>query len=166
MDLRIMKKLLFLLIISFFFSPHQAVAQHQKSSMRGLNSLHVGALPFPSLAVDAKINTYAYIGKIERELASIGAWVTTEDKSNGSVILDLDLSPVSKAGFAYMIRLRFMKKIGLRVKNKEPKDLMWVTLWERKGIGYTSKIKADSEIMIHFGQILQDFLADYSEANN
>lgn len=161
-----MKKLLLLLIISCFFLHNQATAQHQKSSMRGFKSLHVGALPFPSLAVDAKINTYAYIGKIERELASIGAWVTTEDKSNGSVILDLDLSPVSQGGYTYMIRLRFMKKIGLRVKNKEPKEMMWVTLWERKGIGYTSKIKADKEIETHFGKILQDFLADYSEANN
>lgn len=159
-----MKKLLFLLIISCFFLHIQATAQHQKSSMRGFKSLHVGALPFPSLAVDAKINTYAYIGKIERELASIGARVTTEDKSNGSVILDLDLSPVSQAGYAYMIRLRFMKKIGLKVKKS--KDMMWVTLWERKGIGYTSKINADKDIATHFEQILQDFLADYSEANN
>jgi hypothetical protein len=161
-----MKKSLFILLFICLYSSQFVIGQHQKTSMRGLNTLHVGALPFPTIAIDANINTYAYIGKIERELASIGALVTTEDKSNGSVILDLDLSPVSQAGYAYMIRIRFMKKIGLRVKNKEPKDLMWVTLWERKGIGYTSKIKADQEIMIHFGLILQEFLADYSEANN
>ncbi|TNE70266.1 hypothetical protein EP331_12740 [bacterium] len=160
-----MKRLLFFISILICFH-QQAYSQYLKDSMRGLNNVHVGAIPFSRLAVDAGVNTHAFIGKIEREMASIGAYITSEQKSNGSVILDLDLSPVSNSGYAYMIRIRFMKKINLRVKNRPTEKMMWVTLWERKGIGYTSKMKANGDIMTHFEHVLNDFIADYSEGNN
>ena len=149
-------------LFTIFISIPQSSAQYIKDSMKEFTKIHVAVVPFPRIAIENAINSYEFIGNIERSLLGIGANVTDANKSSALALVDLEIKPVT-SGYVYFVRIRFLRKV---VKGPKTKDLIPATIWERKAIGFSRKINIKKELLESFHSILDDFISDYSEAHN
>jgi len=159
------KKITFSLILLavVFISPLQA--QYYKESMRGFKNLNVRMLPLNPDAIRNKVSSYMFTGKLERELASIGARLTEESKAEAYAVIDVELSDSQGIAYGYQIRIRFMRLLDADKKSKKSKKVP-VTIWETSRLGYSPKIDLRNQLEDNFEIVLQQFIREYSEANN
>ncbi|NCP83497.1 MAG: hypothetical protein GW809_07825 [Bacteroidetes bacterium] len=159
-----LKKIIFsLILVVVLISPLSA--QYYKDSMRGFKNLNVRMLPLSPDAIRNKVSSYMFTGKLERELASIGARLTVESKAEAYAVIDVELSDSQGIAYGYQIRIRFMRLLEPDKKSKKSKKIP-ITLWETSRLGYSPKIDLRNQLEDNFEIVLQQFIREYSEANN
>lgn len=154
-----------LLFLCGFISFQEVSAQYFKEAMRGYQKINVKMIKLSSDAVKNKISSYMFTGKLERELASVGARLTTESEAEAYAVIDVTLSDAMGIAYGYQVRIRFMRVISNEKKSKTMKKVP-ITVWETARLGYSSKIDLRSYVEETYQLVLLEFLADYSEANN
>lgn len=156
---------MFLRIALLFFvmalTQIESKAQFLIESMRAQTKLSVTLVPFPRLAHELRINSYEFIGKTERALQAIGVEITAPTESQAVVLIDLDMKSTS-IGIAYVLRIRFIKKLSGIIKGKSNVS---ATSWERSYLNFSTKLNTKNSILNDYEILLKTFLADYSDAN-
>jgi hypothetical protein len=140
-------------------------AQYYKEAMRGLNKVNVRMIKLSADATKNKLSSYLFTGKLERELASLGARLTEEKEAEAYAVIDIELSDPMGIAYGYQVRIRFMRLIPNDKKSKTMKKIP-VTIWETSRLGYSSKIDLRNNVEDTYKLVLDEFAADFSEANN
>jgi hypothetical protein len=160
-----LKKVTFLLTLFTVVFISQLSAQYYKEAMRGYKNLNVRMLPLDPDAIRNNVSSYMFTGKLERELASIGARLTDESKADAYAVIDVELSDSQGIAYGYQIRIRFMRLIEPDKKAKKLKKIP-ITVWETSRLGYSPKIALRNQLEDNFEIVLDQFIREYSEANN
>lgn len=140
----------------------EVYAQLSLSSMKDITHLYVSVVPFSRVNLENQINSYEFIGRTERSFQNVGALITSENKASGKIVTEVQIQAVGGVGFVYNLTIRFNRDL----QDNRTKKTIPVTVWQRTKLNFSNKMNLKKSILSDYDVVLEEFVADYSEANN